>query len=89
MRHGQKEETHTYYWTDGNDVEDTGVWTHAHDDSEVTFFGRRIGCGCTDRVCPGGGDALMVHIGGDRHYRGNYCDYDSTTLRNFICKNTI
>ena len=89
MRHGQKEETHEWYWTDGNDVENTAVWTHALDDREVTFFGLRMGCGCTDYVCTSGGDALMVLIGGNKHHRGNYCDYDSSSLRLFICENII
>ena len=46
MRYGQKEGLDNDYWTDGNDVENTGVWTHAYDNTEVTFFGRRIGCSC-------------------------------------------
>merc|ERR1712137_934428 len=33
MRYGQKEGLEKEYWTDGNDVENTGVWTHAYDNS--------------------------------------------------------
>ena len=90
MRHGQTEESHGWYWTDGNDVENTGVWTHAYDNSDVTFFGRRISC-CGDRLCPGKGDALMVQIGGDKGARGNYCDYDSNapSEMKFICEAII
>ena len=88
MRHGQKEENHMWYWTDGNDVEDTAVWTHAYDNSDVTYFPPTFNCGCTV-PCPSGGDALMVRIGGDKHYRGTYCDYNSSSKRNFICENTI
>ena len=87
MRHGQAEKTPAWYWTDGNDVENTGVWTHAYDNSDVTFFSPRLACGCTDRDCPGGGDAFMVHVG--LHYRGNYCDFNSNNVRHFICENTI
>ena len=89
MRHGQTEESHEWYWTDGNDVENTGVWTHAYDDSDVTYFSPRMNCGCTDRVCPGGGEALMVQVGGDKHFTGNYCDQDKTLLYLFICEATI
>ena len=35
MRHIRTGEIETWYWTDGNDVADTGVWTHAVDDSEA------------------------------------------------------
>ena len=89
MRYGQKEGLSNGYWTDGNDVENTGVWTHAYDNTEVTFFGHRISCKCDDRVCAGGGDAFRLSIGGDKHYRGNYCDQISNQKYLFICENTI
>ena len=90
MRHGQKEESPGWYWTDGNDVENTGVWTHAYDNSDVTFFGHRIGCGCGTTACPHGGDAFLLQIGGDKHSRGNYCDYDSNnSVRKFVCEAII
>merc|ERR1739841_33380 len=88
MRHGVAEETQTWYWTDGNDVENTGVWTHAYDNSDVTFFGQRINC-CTADYCPHGGDALNVLVGGDKRSRGNFCDWDTSTVRNFICEAII
>ena len=37
-----KEEAYRRYWTDGNDVEDTGVWTHAYDNSDVTFLAEEL-----------------------------------------------
>ena len=93
MRYGQKEGLSNGYWTDGNDVENTGVWTHAYDNSEVTFFGRRVGCTCTNDnmyiPCPDGGDAFRLTIRGDKHIRGNYCDKDSTMSYHFICENII
>ena len=89
MRHGQTEETHDWYWTDGNDVEDTGVWTHAYDNSDVTFFGRRISCACGTKACPQGGDAFILQIGLDKHSRGNYCDWHSSDIRHFICEAII
>ena len=76
-------------WIDGNDFEDLGSWTHAIDGSPVSFFAPTIGCDCTDRVCRNGGDALMINIGGDKHFRGNYCDELSYTRSNFICEGII
>ena len=79
----------SWYWTDGNDVVDAGKWTHAYDGSAVSFFAPRIGCGCTDHVCSSGGDAFLINIGGDRHYRGNYCDSHSIGGFLFICEGII
>ena len=78
-----------WYWTDGNDVGDVGIWTHAYDDSAVAFFAPQIGCACEDRVCVYGGDAFLINIGGDRHYRGNYCDQQSSHSDYFICEGII
>ena len=89
LSEGKKLGSGGWYWTDGNDMDDLGYWTHAYDGSAVSFFAHTIGCGCTDRVCRHGGDAFLFNIGGDKHYRGNYCDYDSSSLRNFICENII
>ena len=88
MRHGQKEETPEWYWTDGNDVDVTGVWTHAYDNSDVTYFTPTITC-CNDHVCRHGGDALLVNVGGEKHVKGSYCDYDTSSLRRFICEAII
>ena len=49
MRHRLKEETLAWDWTDGNDRADAAVWTHAHDNSEVTFFSPKIRCLCSDK----------------------------------------
>ena len=78
-----------WYWTDGNDLEDLGSWTHAHDGSELSFFAPTIGCDCTDRVCRNGGEALMINIGGDKHFRGNYCDQQAYETQTFICEGII
>ena len=54
MRHALKEEAVPYwYWTDGNDIADSGVWTHARDNTEVSFFPPRVMCVC-NRV-------LLIH----------------------------
>ena len=78
-----------WYWTDGNDVEDLGFWAHAYDNSIVSFFAPTIGCSCTDRVCRNGGDALLINIGGDQHFRGNYCDEPRYQTHYFICEAEI
>ena len=78
-----------WYWTDANDVEDLGYWTHAYDGSSVSFFAPTLGCGCTEANCRFGGDAILMNIGGDRHYRGNYCDFQSTKVFPFICEGVI
>ena len=44
MRHGVKEEAEAWYWTDGNDVANSGVWTHALDNTEVSFFPPKVRC---------------------------------------------
>jgi len=91
MRHGLKEETKTWYWTDGNDVANSGVWTHAFDGSDVDFFpprGIRCKCGDNDDSCYG--NALMLNIGDQLQIRGNYCDLPSSDSgRHFLCEATI
>ena len=84
MRHGLKEETLDWYWTDGNDVADSGVWTHAGDNSEMSFFSPKVRCSCS-----GNGNAFILYIGDDLQYRGNYCDTANTASSGshiFICE---
>ena len=40
-------------------------------------------------ICVYGGDAFLINIGGDRHYRGNYCDQQSSHSDFFICEGII
>ena len=91
MRHGLKEETLDWYWTDGNDVADSGVWTHALDNSEVSFYPPRVMCRCTDTQpnCSGFGDAFILYIGDEKQLRGNYCDFNSSSQQYFICEAAI
>ena len=69
MRHGFKEETQTWYWTDGNDDDGTGVWTHAHDGTDVTYFPPRVSCGCNHCTNSDSGDAFILYLGADPIYR--------------------
>ena len=81
---------HTWYWTDDNDVDGTGVWTHAYDGTDVSFFAPRIRCGCTHCTNSDSGDAFILHLGADQAiYRGNYCDSPSSTGWKFICEAII
>ena len=89
MRHGLKEETLDWYWTDGNDVANSGVWTHARDNSDVSFFPPRVYCKCGDSYNSCNGDAFMLYIGNTKSSRGNYCDYSSTIAKHFICEAAI
>ena len=86
LREGIKLSISGEYWTDGNDVNDAGIWTHALDGSAVSFFAPTMAC--NDRVRDGG-DALLLIFGGDRRTRGNYCDYFSNVEYHFICEGII
>ena len=91
MRHGVKEETLDWYWTDGNDIGGSGVWTHAYDNSDISFFPPRVRCACNDNQvgCSAGGEAFVIYIGHDVQYRGNYCDMMSSAGHYFICEATV
>ena len=47
----------------------------------VSFFVVNVDLGCT-----GQGDAFLVNIGGDRYYRGNYCNSPSSGVYHFVCE---
>ena len=91
MRHGISSGLNTDYWIDVNDVANTGVWTHAYDDSEVLFFPPRVTCVCSDSQsgCSNGGDAYILKIEDDRHNRGTYCDQLTSYAFKFICEAVI
>ena len=90
LRQGKRLGLNAFYWTDGNDVADEGIWTHAYDGSPVSFFAPDFGCTCTQgHVCRNGGDAFLLNIGGNRHYRGNFCDQQSSVADLFICEGII
>ena len=91
MRYGIGAGFNSGYWIDVNDVANTGVLTHAYDDSEVFFFPPRVRCACYDSQpsCSNGGDAYTLKIVDDRQYRGNYCDQLSSSGYKFICETDI
>ena len=96
MENGIKEieDVHAWFWTDGNDIENTGVWRHAYDNTEVSFFPPRINCGCHNNdnyYCSNSGDAFTVYIteSNAKYARGNYCDDLSSKAHNFICEGLI
>ena len=77
-----------WYWTDGNDVDDHCFWHDSHGNT-LTFFAPTVGCNCVESVCRNGGDALLINIGGDKHFRGNYCDEPTNKIHRFICEADI
>ena len=91
MRYGIGAGFNSGYWIDVNDVANTGVLTHAYDNSEVFFFPPRVRCACFDSQpsCSNGGDAYTLKIVYDRQYRGNYCDQLSSSGYKFICETDI
>ena len=97
LRHGMGFDTpdtsdSRWYWIDVNDVANTGVLTHAYDDSEVSFFPPRVMCGCskhTTSTCSNGADAYVLKLNADRHERGTYCDHMSNENWKFICEANI
>ena len=51
------------YFTDGNDIENTGVWSHAYDSSAMSIFPPRVRCSCIDSQpgCSTGGDVFFLY----------------------------
>ena len=89
LRYGAKEfKGDQWFWTDGKRLD--GVWTHATDGTDVSFFAPRISCGCTHCTNSDQGDAFMFHLGDIPYYIGNYCDaHSSSKLIEFICEAEI
>ena len=85
LRFGVKEGMSAWFWTDGNDLENTWVWTHAYDNSDVIFFPPKISCGCygeSSLYCSAKGDAFEFYISDtDKQARGVYCDAPSSLLK--------
>ena len=61
------------WFSDGNDLANSGVWTHAHayDNSDVSFFAKDINCCSGDYSCHGGGDAFLLCVTCDMKRIGN------------------
>ena len=86
LRHGNKEFGNVWFWTDGKNVD--GVWTHATDGTDMSFFPPRIACDRSSNS--NGGDAFLLHLGSNTPIvRGNYCDNPSDEQWRFICEAEI
>ena len=72
------------FYTLGNDIGLTGVWTHALDNTDVTWFPRIQTCSQHNAQYSGGGDALLFYIGCPRIHNGAYCDGQSSESLVFI-----
>ena len=77
-----------------------GVWVHAFDNSDVTWFSPKLNCGGgsqglggnEDHVhsTNGGGDAYVLSlIRSDRYVPGAWCDFPSARKVSFICEGII
>ena len=75
-----------------------GVWVHALDNSEVTWFSPKLNCGGGSQgsddnhihTTTGGGDAYLLSLRrDDRYSAGAWCDYPSEEKEFFICKGFI
>ena len=73
----------------GNDIEHTGVWTHALDNTDVTWFPSVRTCSANNEQYSVGGDALKIYIGCSRIYNGAYCDPPSSEGTYFICEGLL
>ena len=76
-----------------------GVWVHAFDNSDVTWFSPKLNCagaGISEGdenhrpTTTGGGDAYVLSLNRDKRYvAGAWCDYPSEEPQNFICEGNI
>ena len=74
-----------------------GVWVHALDNSEVTWFSPKLNCGdygeghgTLHYPTNGGGDAYLLTLSKDEPYAmGAWCDYKSVLPQYFICEGII
>ena len=72
-------------------TETRGVWAHAYDDSEVTWFSPKFTCECSGDgdMCLAGGNAIRLDITSNSHYTGAWCDRPNTDKLHFICEGMI
>ena len=78
----------------GNDIGHTGVWTHARDNTDVTWFSNVRTCSCDPEQTTEGGDVLVFYIGCRRimdgsYCNGAYCDRYYSVYQSFICEGLI
>ena len=79
-----------FFYSPGNDIGLTGVWTHAQDNTDVTWFPNVRTCsGADPQQISHGGDALTFYIGCQRINNGAYCDPESTSQHLFICEGLL
>ena len=69
--------------------DDTGVWIHATDNVDMTWFGQLWNCWLSWEYLQVGGDAIEIYLGGQKTVQGAYCDHFTDKLRYFICEGII
>ena len=74
----------------GNDVEKSGAWSHAFDNSDVTWFSPKWTCWDeADFDGSYGGDAFELGITSNLRTNGAWCDAPSSSKHYFICESVI
>ena len=72
-----------------NDEEVEGVYVHAFDDRDVTWFSPKWGCGATSSdhsyFYTNGGDGFLLKVDSTHVLNGAWCDSGKTPW-NFICE---
>ena len=76
------------FQSSANDLETQGVWLHTSTDEDVTFFGSKaFSCHFGgDSFGPKGGHALAMAFEKDPRFNGRWCDHQTNSNYNYICK---
>ena len=69
-------------------LDDTRVWVHALDNSDVTWFSPKWTCDDTNTGSLGK-DAFILSLKQDTALNGAYCDQDYGNKRPFICERIL
>ena len=75
--------------------ETTGVYVNSNSGAEVSWFGPKWTCQCTEGsgtnfyTCSGGGDAFLLGLTKSQHWTGAWCDFPKDRKYPFICEGLI
>ena len=100
LRYGNVQGFNSWFWTDGMFlmifnliklscsayVDEKGVWVHAYNNRDVSWFSPKWNCHEDGTFYIHGGDAMEIYVGEPRLLSGSYCDADKIIERNFICE---
>ena len=77
-----------YFHSYSAHLDDTRVWVHALDNSDVTWFSPKWTCDDTNTGSLGK-DAFILSLKQDTALNGAYCDQDYGNKRPFICERIL